>query len=118
MNRGDAGLVSEENLTGDVCRREFPREPVSLAASAVALGCSRSVIISDLSPSGAQLDARGLPPPGDDLLMVAGSFETFATVVWRTDERCGIHFDDAVPANDLACMKKEASWMSVAGWYR
>jgi hypothetical protein len=50
--------------------------------------------------------------------MVAGSFETFATVVWRTDERCGIHFDDAVPANDLACMKKEASWMSVAGWYR
>ena len=118
MIRGNAGIVREENLTGDVCRRECAREPVSLAASALALGCSRSVIISDLSPSGAQLDGRGLPPPGDDLLMVAGSFETFATVVWRTDEKCGIHFDAAGPANDLAGMKKEAAWMSVAGWYR
>jgi hypothetical protein len=94
------------------------RESVVLAGSAYALARSRSVIVSDLSIQGAQLDARDLPPPGDDLLMVVGSFDAFAKVVWRTNEKAGIHFDDAVAPDTIAQMKKEAAWDSVAGWWR
>lgn len=99
-------------------RRRSRREPVMLAASAFAISRSRSVVISDLCPEGAQLDGRDLPPPGDDLVVVVGSFDTMAKVVWRSGDRCGINFDEAVAADALARMKQEAKWASVAGWYR
>ena len=101
-----------------VCRRACEREPVTLAGSAYGLGRSRSIIVSDLSPQGAQLDARDMPAPGQDVLVVIGPFDGLATVVWRTGDKCGVEFDDDLPADTLDRMKSEAKWMSVAGWYR
>ena len=106
-----------ENHT-QACRREAGREEVVLAGSAFGLGRSRSIIVSDLSPRGARLDARDMPAPGDDVFVVIGPFDGLATVVWRNDDRCGVWFDETVPAETLDRMKSEAKWMSVAGWYR
>ena len=103
---------------GTYCRRGTAREEVALAGSALALTRSRSVVISDLSRDGAQLDGRDLPPPGDDLLMVVGKFDTFAKVVWRTTDKCGIRFDALLAEQSIAQMKREGAWESVAGWYR
>jgi hypothetical protein len=100
------------------CRRRCEREPVVLAGSAFGLGRSRSIIVSDLSSGGARLDARDMPAPGDDVLVVVGPFDGLATVVWRSDDKCGIQFDDLVADETLGRMKSEAKWMSVAGWYR
>ncbi len=99
-------------------RRRAARQPVSLAASALSLSRSRSVVISDLSPKGAHVDGRDLPLPGEDLLLVVGSFDAFAKVMWRTGDRAGIQFDDVVPAENISRMQREAAWESVAGWYR
>src|SRR5690242_19840642 len=98
--------------------RRSAREGVALAASALGLGRSRSVIVSDLSPEGALLDGRELPMPGEDLMLIVGSLEIFGKVVWRTGERAGILFEDAIPAETIAQIKKEADWMTAAGWYR
>ena len=111
-------MCAEDILSEQICRRHEPREAVSLAGSALALGCSRSIIISDLSPDGAQIDARDLPPPGEDVLMVAGSQDAFAKIVWRTEEKCGIRFDERMAPESLALMKEEAAWTAVAGWWR
>src|SRR5256885_9895176 len=100
------------------CRRSSQREEVVLAGSAFGLGRSRSIIVSDLSAEGARLDARDMPAPGDDVLVVVGPFDGLATVVWRSDDRCGVHFDDDLPSEIRDRMKNEAKWMSVAGWYR
>lgn len=100
------------------CRRTSEREEVVLAGSAFGLGRSRSIIVSDLSAEGARLDARDMPAPGDDVLVVVGPFDGLATVVWRSDDKCGVHFDEALAAETLDRMKTEAKWMSVAGWYR
>jgi hypothetical protein len=100
------------------CRRHCAREPVALAGSALALARSRSVIVSDLSARGARLDARDLPLPGEDMLLVVGSFDTFAKVAWRTDDKAGIRFDDEIAPDVIARMKREAAWTSVAGWWR
>jgi hypothetical protein len=100
------------------CRRASEREEVVLAGSAFGLGRSRSIIVSDLSAGGARLDARDMPAPGDDVLVVVGPFDGLATVVWRSDDRCGVQFDDALPGETRDRMKSEAKWMSVAGWYR
>ena len=99
------------------CRRAAAREGVTLAASALALGCSRSVIVSDLSATGARFEAKDLPETGEELLMVAGTQEAFARVVWRTEKRCGVHFDDTLDEDLLARIKKEASWSSIACYY-
>lgn len=99
-------------------RRGSEREAVALAGSALAPARSRSVIISDLSPEGAQIDGRDLPGAGEELIVVAGPLDTMATVVWRTDTKCGIRFDDVVSEATIARMKDEAKWTSVLGWCR
>ena len=99
------------------CRRAAEREGVTLAASALALGCSRSVIVSDLSPAGAQFEAKDLPETGEEVLMVAGTREAFARVMWRTDKRCGVRFDDMLDEEELSRIKQEAAWTSVACYY-
>ena len=99
------------------CRRAAAREGVTLAASALALGCSRSVIVSDLSSTGARFEAKELPDTGEELLMIAGTQEAFARVVWRTEKRCGVHFDDTLGEEDLVKIKKEAAWTSIACYY-
>src|SRR3954471_20051736 len=99
----------------ETCRRRgSEREAVTLAGSAFGLGRSRSVIVSDLSPEGARLDARDMPAPGSDVLVVVGPFDGLAKVVWRADDRCGVEFDETLPGETLDRMKSEAKWMSVA----
>jgi hypothetical protein len=100
------------------CRRASEREEVVLAGSAFGLGRSRSIIVSDLSADGARLDARDMPAPGDDVLVVVGPFDGLAKVVWRSDDHCGVRFDEPLPGKTLDRMKCEAKWMAVAGWYR
>lgn len=100
------------------CRRTSQREEVVLAGSAYGLGRSRSVIVSDLSLEGARLDARDMPAPGADVLVVVGPFDGLARVVWRSDDRCGVEFDEPLPDYMVSAMKNGAKWMEVAGWYR
>ena len=98
--------------------RKSDRQPVSLAASLFGFACSRSVIISDLSPHGALLHGRDLPAPGQDALIVVGSVEVIGQVAWRLGDKCGVAYDEVIAASAIARMKSEAEWQSVAGWYR
>ena len=102
----------------DPCRRLSEREEVMLAGSALAVTRSRSVVVSDLSATGAGLTGRDLPEPGDDLFVVVGSCDEMGRVVWRTGDKCGISFDDPVGEDNIARMKREARWAEVTGWER
>ena len=100
------------------CRREARRQSVQLAASAFAFARSNSVIVSDVSTSGAQLSGNDLPPAEADLFMIVGSFDTMARVAWRDGPKCGVEFEERVGEEVIDRMKQEAQWTSVAGWYR
>ena len=106
----------DQTVPSYACRRATPRTPVVLAASALAIARSRSVLVTDLSLAGAQLGGRDLPPAGDDLLMVVGSLDAMGTVVWREGDKCGVHFDEAIVDETIAQMKREADWSSIACW--
>ena len=86
--------------------------------SALAPTRSRSIIVSDVSPEGARLAGRDLPPAGDDVLVVVGSRDTLATVVWRTNEGCGVLFEGPLEEARIAQMKREGDWQSATGWWR
>jgi len=106
----------DHSVSSYACRRAFPRAPVALAASALAIARSRSVVVTDISLEGAKLDGRDLPPAGDDVLMVVGSLDTMATVVWCEGDTCGVQFDEAIADEAIAQMKREADWSSIACW--
>ena len=89
-----------------------------LAGSAMAVTRSRSVVLSDISFTGARMDGRDLPPAGDDVLMVVGSVDTMATVMWRYADHCGVRFEAPLCHARIAQMKQEADWASVTGWDR
>ena len=100
------------------CRRRFVREPVMLAGSAMSVTRSRSVMIADLSATGARLGGRDLPAPGDDLLMVVGSQDRMGTVMWRNGDKCGVRLDEPLGHDNIALMEREANWATVTGWER
>jgi hypothetical protein len=100
------------------CRRRAVREPVMLAGSAVSVTRSRSVMISDLSVTGALLGGRDLPMPGDDVLVLVGSQDRMGTVKWRSGDKCGVRLDEPLAQDHIALMEREAAWASVTGWER
>lgn len=99
-------------------RRRCEREEVSLAGSAIAVTRSRSVMVRDLSQTGAGIGARDLPTVGEDVLMILGSFDRMARIAWRCGDRAGIRFDQALLVNEIEQIKQEADWSAVAGWER
>jgi hypothetical protein len=107
--------MSNETNSIHSCRRKQPREAVALAASAMSVTRSRSVMINDVSNTGARLNGRDLPPPGDDILMIVGSQDRMGTVIWRTVEHCGVQLDESLDASALDLMKQEAAWDTVMG---
>lgn len=89
-----------------------------LAGSAMAVTRSRSVVLSDISHNGARIGGRDLPPAGDEMLMVVGSVDTMAKVMWRHADQCGVHFEAPLCHARIAQMKQEADWAAVTGWDR
>jgi hypothetical protein len=108
--------MSFGNKPVQTCRRRARREAVMLAGSALAITRSRSVVVADLSFSGARLGGRDLPGPREDVLMVVGSSERMGTVMWRSGDKCGISFDQPLRAEHIERMKHEGAWAEVTGW--
>jgi len=100
------------------CRRRSVRETVMLAGSAMSVTRSRSVMIADLSATGALLGGRDLPGPGDDLLMVVGSQDWMGKVMWRSGDKCGVRLDEPLAHENITLMEREGAWESVIGWGR
>ena len=106
----------DHTVPREACRRAYPRMDVVLAASALAIARSRSVVVTDLSLEGAQIGGRDLPPAGEDMMMLVGSLAARATVVWSDGEKCGVRFDEAIADETIAQMKREADWAELAQW--
>jgi len=96
-------------------RRQRQRSPVTLAASAWAIGRSHSVLVADISQSGARLQGRDFPAVGADLMVTIGSVEVFAKVKWRDDDECGITFDTSFTPEMLGRVRQEGDWALVTG---
>lgn len=102
-------------IDGPTGRRRAQREEVVLAASALTPGASRAVVVTDVSPSGAKLIGRKLPPAGSDVLLTVGSAELFGEIAWLGHDECGISFESPLPAELTDYLKQEGRWAKVMG---
>lgn len=104
-----------KRVDGPNGRRRSAREAVVLAGSAVAPGSSRSVVVTDVSPTGAKLQGRELPKTGADVMLTVGESEIFATIVWSSFDEAGITFDEQLSNDVVAHLKLEGHWGKVMG---
>lgn len=102
-------------VDGPAGRRGVKRDSVVLAAGAVTLQATASVIVSDVSPAGAKLQGCHLPAIGQEVMLKIGHDEVFAAVAWSSHDQCGVTFDPPLAASCVAQLKEEADWMRVVG---
>lgn len=102
-------------IDGPTGRRRTQREEVVLAGSALTLGASRAVVVTDVSPSGAKLLGRKLPQVGTDVLLMVGSVELFGEIAWLGHDECGISFESPLGAELTDHLKRDGRWAKVMG---
>src|SRR4051794_36617850 len=96
-------------------RRSEPRAYLLLPASVEALDGRLRISLLDVSPTGARVEGTGLPAAGKDVILRCGKLDTFGTIVWSASDRCGIHFDEPVPATELIALRSFAVAAERAG---
>ena len=102
-------------IDGPGGRRKDARNPVVLAASAVTLEGSRSVILEELCSTGAKLRGSGVARTGQQLMVRIGSLELLAAVIWDRRDQCGIAFDTPLGIDAIQVVKNEGRLATVMG---
>jgi hypothetical protein len=96
-------------------RRDAPREPIIVPAALLTLHHSQSVVIADISSSGAALLGRNLPSEFEDVWLKVGTVDVLGTVVWRKGRFCGLTFDAPLSDRQLNYIRREASAIMLGG---
>jgi hypothetical protein len=86
-----------KRLDGPGGRRWIRRRKVSIAGCAVSVHGSRSVLVEDLTLTGARLLGRGLPAAGTQLELRVGERSLFGEIAWAGVDRRGVRFDFGRP---------------------
>lgn len=83
--------------------REQPRSSMFLAAVLRAGAEQAPVKVRNMSQNGAMIDTPLSPPPGTKVELLRGSLRAQGTVMWTSNNRCGLRF-----SSDLAV----AEWLA------
>jgi hypothetical protein len=81
-------------------RPRLPRKNLMLGVTIEAGAFKTPVRLRNLSVSGAMLEGPTLPDPGVRLVLQRSDIRMGATVIWRTQGRCGVSFDDVTTSVD------------------
>ena len=83
-------------------RRTAPRTSVPAAVSLITLSGTRSVVLIDVSSTGARVRGPDLPPVGEYLEIKIDSVRGFGFVAWACGNECGVAFDEPLDREELA----------------
>ena len=76
---------------------------------------SSSVILADISTTGAAVFGRRLPRHLDDAWLKVGIVNALATVAWRAGNFCGLTFDAALTADEVENVRREGRSLMLGG---
>jgi len=77
-----------------------PRSSMFLAAVLRAGPEQASVKIRNMSATGAMVESALRPPPGTEVHLIRGVLLARATIVWSSNNRCGLRFSSEVSVKD------------------
>lgn len=90
-------------------RRVAARSAAPLMAILTTLVGSRSAIVEDISSTGIRLSGQALPSEGEELFVTIDRVQAFGTVIWSSEEECGIEFDARLSSRDEQALHKLSS---------
>jgi hypothetical protein len=85
------------------------RSNIFVMATMYAGGGSTPVRVRNMSPSGALVEAPGLPAVGTSVRLSRGSLTVGCDVMWMGDGKAGLRFSDPVTVNDWIPLGKRGS---------
>lgn len=100
-------------------RRRAGRTNVSLPGSLDTPAASRSVVLVDVSPTGAQVRGQDLPKTGNFVKLEVERSTVFGTVIWCKGGDCGLQFDELLTRDEVALFNqahKEARDLEMESW--
>ena len=86
-------------------RRQSSRNPTKVLAEISTVDDDRRVALLNVSRRGARLIAPDLPAEGADVILRADDLEAFGHVVWSKNGQCGILFEPAISASEVAQLR-------------
>ena len=89
-------------------RRAAGRRLLFVAGSAVTIHGSKSVVIENLSASGAKVRGRDLPSRGKQVLIWMEGLDVLGSVAWARSGECGVRFDVPLEAEAMTCLEEQA----------
>jgi hypothetical protein len=89
-------------------RRAAARRRIFITGSAVTIRGSKSVIVENVSTTGARVCGRDLPPIGKQVLIWMEGLDVLGSVAWVKNDECGVRFDLSLEAKALTCLEEQA----------
>jgi hypothetical protein len=83
-------------------RRSAPRTSVPAAVTLSTLSQTQSVVLIDVSSTGARVRGGDLPPTGEYLEIKIDTVRAFGFVAWIRGNECGLSFDEPLEREELA----------------
>jgi hypothetical protein len=97
-----------KRIDGPSGQRRATRDAFPLLASAITTTDAMSVVLMDVSHSGAKLQGRLLPAIGKEIVVHLGPFQAFAKVIWSDRSQCGVSFDVPLGDTEVSTLRREA----------
>lgn len=96
-------------------RRSAPRETVLLNAALLTLSASRTVILLDVSRTGARARADLPLTVGQEVWLKVNPVDIFGTVTWINGQECGILFDIPLDDGEVGRLQARGKVIFIAG---
>lgn len=90
-------------------RRAAARAAAPLIAVITTLQRTYSVLLVDVSATGARLRADCLPAMGEEMFLSIDSVRAFGKVIWSDLGECGLEFDRPLAADEERLLQEKVS---------
>ena len=113
--KSDRRMAPRADDTERTGRRGQPRATVNLPVTIATLDGNKRIELLEVSLDGARLEGAALPHVGKNAVLMCGAVEAFGTVVWATDNRCGMQFDEPIGLSELVALRRVAVAVEASG---
>lgn len=104
-----------KRMDGPGGRRAAPREAVLLNAALMTLSVSRTVILLDVSTTGARATASLPLFVGQQVWLKVNPVDIFGRVAWTNGSECGILFDFPLDDDEIVRIQARGKVIFIAG---
>lgn len=106
-------MTVDNSVPTGIEARGQPRSSMFLAAVLRAGAEQAAVKVRNMSPKGAMVESPLRPPPGTEVHLIRGVLLAKATIIWSSNNRCGLRFSSEVSVKEWLAAPTKAEQQRV-----